>query len=281
MSEVRPFLTAEVARAQVAADLDVIDAALDRLRQTSTDLVGNAFRVEVAERLERVARVTRGLSYRLVGELMNPPDGVDDPALPVGVVCDVLCRRLRIMPAELRRRARLAVRIRARRSLTGTPLPPELPVLAEAVEAGEVGEDHIREVCRALDVLPAAVADQKDRVEATLVRHAREQDAAFVAVIGRRIADTLNPDGLFDDRDRANRRTLTLGRQGPDGMSRLSGWLTTEARAYLEAVGARCAPGTTSLVPIGRWWMRPPIPAPAHSACTTRSPGACAQEWSR
>jgi hypothetical protein len=240
----RPFLTVEVARARVAADLEAIDAALGRLRETSTELVGNAFRVEVAERLETQQRVNRGLCYRLFGEVADPPDGVDDPALPAGVkVRDVLARRLKIPAAEVRRRFRVAARITARRTLTGTPLPPELPVLAQAVRDGAVGEDHIREVCHALDVLPNAVADQKDRVEATLVRHARERDAAFVAVVGRCIADSLNPDGLFDDRDRMKRRSMTLGRQGPDGMSRLSGWLTPEGRAYLEAIGAAVRPG--------------------------------------
>jgi Domain of unknown function (DUF222) len=240
----RSFLTAEVARARVGADLDVIDAALARLRATSTDLVGNAFRIEVAERLESQRRVNCGLSYRMFGQVADPPDGIEDPALPAGVrVRDVLARRLRIVPAEVRRRFRVAARITARRALTGAPLPPELPVLAQAVEDGEVGDDHLREVCRALDVLPAAVADQKDRVEATLVRHAREQDAAFVAIVGRRLADTLNPDGLFDDRDRMIRRSMTLGRQGPDGMSRLSGWVTPEGRAYVEALGAAVRPG--------------------------------------
>jgi hypothetical protein len=81
----RSFLTAEVARARVAADIEAIDAALGRLRETSTDLVGNAFRVEVAERLEIQQRVNRGLSYRLFGEVADPPDGVDDPAMPAGV----------------------------------------------------------------------------------------------------------------------------------------------------------------------------------------------------
>ncbi len=76
-----------------------------------------------------------------------------------------------------------------------------------------------------------------------LVEHAVKQDAAFVAALGRRIADVLNPDGVFDERDRANRRGLALGPQGPDGMSRLSGWLTPEARSYLEAAGAAVRPG--------------------------------------
>jgi hypothetical protein len=229
------------AHERVSADLDAIDAALTRLRATSTDLVGGAFRITIAERLETQNRVNRGLSYRILGELFDPPDGADDPQPRMR---DLLWKRLRITHTELRRRVRFATRIRPRRTPTGQPLPPELPALAQAVQAGAVGADHIREVCKALDVLPnrVSVAD-KDKAERVLVEHAATQDAAFVAALGRRIADTLNPDGLFDDRDRAHRRGLTLGNQGPDGMSRLSGWLTPEARSYLEAIRAAGRPG--------------------------------------
>lgn len=241
----RSFLTADAARAAVCAELDAIDAALDRIRETSTELVGNVFRIEVATRLEHQDRVNRGLSYRVLGELFDPPDGRMDPELPTEHrVRDRLSQGLRITRAELRRRVKFAARIRARRSLTRQPLPPELPVLAEAVERGDVSEDHIHEICKALDVLPNAVAvADKESAERVLVEHARTQDPAFVAALGRGLADALNPDGLFDDRDRAKRRGLVLGNQGPDGMSKLSGWLTPEARAYLEAVGAAVRPG--------------------------------------
>jgi hypothetical protein len=240
----RPFLTAEVARARVGADLAVIDAALTRLRATSTDLVGNAFRVEVADRLEAQLRIARGLSYRMFAEMADPPDGDDRPVNGPGVkLRDVLAHRLRLVPAEVGRRFKVAARITTRRTLTGVSLPPELPVLADAVEDGAVGEEHIKQICDAIDALPAAVAHHKERVERTLVRHARRQDAAFVAAVGRRFADTLNPDGLFDDRDRMNRRSMTLGRQGPDGMSRLSGWITPEGRAYVETLQAAVRPG--------------------------------------
>ncbi|SOX52587.1 HNH endonuclease, partial [Mycobacterium ahvazicum] len=54
----------------------------------------------------------------------------------------------------------------------------------------------------------------------------------------------LDPDGNYTDTDRARRRGLTLGPQQLDGMSALSGWLTPEARASLEAVLAKlAAPG--------------------------------------
>ncbi len=239
------LLTAEAVQAAVRTELDAVDAAYDRLRATCTDLAGNAFRIEMAGRLETQHRTNRGLSYRMFGEIAAPVDGPDDPRLPAGVkVRDVLASRLRLTAAEVKRRFRVAARIRPRRSLTGPSLAPELPELAAAVEAGEVGDDHIGAVVRALDDLPAAVsATDKEKAERTLVRHAKEQDAQFVTAIGAVIADCLNPDGNFTDEDRARRRGVVLGRQGRDGMSRLTGWLDPEARAYLEAVTAVVRPG--------------------------------------
>ncbi len=61
--------------------------------------------------------------------------------------------------------------------------------------------------------------------------------------LGQRIADYLNPDGLFSDDDRARRRGVQLGPQGPDGMSRLTGVLDPQARAYFEAIEASVRPG--------------------------------------
>jgi hypothetical protein len=226
------------------AALDLIDSSLAVLRDTPSDAVGNKFRVRVAERLETQQRAIGGLSYRMFGELFEPPDGPDPTMVEDASLRDVLWARLRITPAEIRRRARLAARIAPRRSLTGPPLEPELPELAAAVEKGVVGDGHIREVCRALDVLPASVSPaEREDAERTLVRHATKHDPNFVAAVGQRLADALNPDGLFDDRDRAGRRGLLLGRQQPDGMSRLSGWLDPEARAYVEAVQAAVRPG--------------------------------------
>lgn len=239
------LLSAEAACAAVRAELDAVEAAYDRLRATDTDLVGNAFRIEIARRLEAQQRTNRGLSYRIFGEIAEPVDGVTEAGLPAGVtVRDVLASRLRLTAAEVKRRFRVAARIRPRRSLTGPALQPELPELAAAVEAGQVGDDHIIAVCRALDVLPASVgAAEREQAERTLVRHAGEQDAQFVTAIGTVIADCLNPDGTFSDEDRARRRGLVLGRQRPDGMSRLAGWLDPETRAYLEAVAAVVRPG--------------------------------------
>jgi uncharacterized protein DUF222/HNH endonuclease len=245
MSSARHVVPADAARARICADLELIDAAYIRLRAACTDLVGNGFRVEMADRLETLDRINRGLSYRMFGEIADPVDGPDDPMLPAGVsMRRVLCSRLRITSAEAKRRFRVAVRIRPRRSLTGPVLPPELPQLATEVEAGNVGDDHIAAVLHALDVLPSAVnAADREKAESTLVGYATRKDAKFVTAVGHRIADCLNPDGNFSDEDRAKRRALVLGPQGIDGMSRLSGWLDPEARVYLEVVTAAMRPG--------------------------------------
>src|SRR5581483_8897952 len=194
---------AEQARQRISAALDSIDAAHDVLRVTSSDVVGNGFRVEVAERLETQQRTNRGLMYRYFGEIADPPDEAESTAATRAA----LWARLRITPKEITRRLRLAARIRPRRSLTGAPVPPELPALAAAVQTGAVGEDHIRAVCRAVDVLPASVSPvDVSAAEDTLVEHATQVDAGVVTKLGERIADYLNPDGLFSDEDRARRR---------------------------------------------------------------------------
>ena len=198
------------------------------------------FRSGIAERLEAQDRTNRGLMYRVFGEIADPADGPGSVPLARGM----LWARLRITPKEITRRFKLAARIRPRRSLTGPPLEPEIPALAAAVAAGTVGEDHIRAVCAALDVLPSPVSrSEAANAERRLVRHAVKLDAAVVTKLGQRIADYLNPDGLFSDVDRARRRSLHLGPQGPDGMSRLSGLLDPEARAYFEAIEAAVRPG--------------------------------------
>ncbi len=213
---------------EIGAALDAVDAGYARLRAACSDSVGNAYRVEIAERLERQHRINRGQMYRLFGELAEPPDGHDDPALPRGtVICKLLCQRLRLSTGEVGRRFKLAARIRPRRSLTGPELPPELPELAAAVENGDIDKEHIDAVCKSLDALPSSVpAHKKEIAERILVRHAKEQDAPFVTNIGKGISDYLNPDGTLDEKDRARLCGITLGPQGPDGLSPSGAWST-------------------------------------------------------
>lgn len=73
-------------------------------------------------------------------------------------------------------------------------------------------------------MLPSCVSDtDRHDVQTSLVREAGKNDAQIVTAVGRHIDEIFNPDGAYDEADRARRRGLHLGQQGPDGMSRLSG----------------------------------------------------------
>jgi hypothetical protein len=234
------LITAEAARERFRALLAQVDDLYAQLRAVPSDLVGTAFRAEVAERLETQERTQRALMYRMFGEIADPPD---ETAMAPAVV-NSLAARLRIPPAEVKRRMKFAARLQPRRQLTGPPLPPELPVVAEALAAGVIGEDHLRVISRAIDVLPSRVSDaDRDEVEASLVRQATKTDADIVKAAARHIDEIFNPDGDFDEADRARRRGLQLGPQGPDGMSQLRGWIDPETRCYVETVTAAARPG--------------------------------------
>ena len=156
----------------------------------SSDQVGTTFRTELAERLETQERTNRGLMYRMFGQIADPPD----EAGMAPVLVNSLAARLRIAPKEINRRMKVAGRIRPRRQLAGSPLAPELPHVAAAVEAGRIGEDHLRVICRAIDVLPSCVsAVDRDDVERSLVAEASKNDVEIVKAAARHIDELFNP----------------------------------------------------------------------------------------
>ena len=128
------FVTAEAARERFHELADQVDDAYAEMRALSCDEVGNEFRVEMAERLETQERTNRGLMYRVFGQIADPPD--ETAMAPVLV--NSLAARLRVPPKEIKRRMKLAGRIRPRRQLAGTPLAPR----AAAGSAGGAGRGH-------------------------------------------------------------------------------------------------------------------------------------------
>jgi hypothetical protein len=125
------------------------------------------------------------------------------------VLVNSVAARLRIPPREVKRRMKVAERIRPRRQLSGPVLQPELELVAQAVETGAVGEDHLRAICRAIDVLPSCVSmtDRGD-VERSLVREAGKNDAEIVKAVAGRI------DEIFNCRRQADVLTLAAADSG-------------------------------------------------------------------
>lgn len=234
------FISSDAARERLSSLLDRVEAAYREMGEMPCDAVGNHYRVQMAERLETQERLNRAMMYRVFGQIADPPD----EAGMVPAIKQRLSSRLRIPVREVSRRLAVAARICPRRQLTGPPLPAQLPAVADAVASGVLGEDHLKQIIAVIDRLPSCTspADRVD-VEASLVRESSKHAADFVAELGKGIDAVFNPDGHFDEQDRARRRGLTMGRQGVDGMSKLSGYVDPETRSYIEAVAAAVRPG--------------------------------------
>ena len=105
-----------------------------------------------------------------------------------------------------------------------------------------IGPEHVRIIGKFFDDLPDAVDfTTRDQADATLARIACEQLPDGLRTAAARLLALLHPDGDFTDTDRARRRGITVGPQGPDGMSKVTGLLTPEGRATFDAMMAPAA----------------------------------------
>ena len=198
-------------------------------------------RLELMERLETVRRQAGACSL----DIASSVDRSGDPAIGSRahkVIADVL----RISLADARRRLRDAEQLRARTSLAGEQLPPELPATAKAWHAGILDAGHLRTIQRFIRELPEDVhpADV-ERAEAFLAEKAAELRPDQLVTVADRLALTLNPDGKFSDEYRAVQRGFAwCGGQRPDGMSVGRLVATPDLRATIDALLAKfAAPG--------------------------------------
>ncbi|ANO02885.1 hypothetical protein BAB75_05300 [Mycobacteroides immunogenum] len=224
------------------SSIGVLEVAVDAFCAESVEDLTAAEALAVLARLEVVARrlFSRGLTLvpKVTGQAS--PVELGGTSFP-----DVLSRRLHIGKGAARRRIADAEQLAPRRAITGEQLAPVLPNVAVALERGDIGEEHVRIIRQFFDRLPVVVdAPTREAAEAQLAVMATQFGPEALRVGADRMMALLNPDGQFSDVDRARRRGLTIGPQGFDGMSAISGLLDPETRAYLDAVFAKlAAPG--------------------------------------
>ena len=224
------------------AAVDRFDAAQAELAAVSFEALSAPQALAVKDRLETVARRQGAVDHRLTAQLVaqSSPTELGGTSWP-----DVLSNRLRISRGQARRRVDDAADLGPRIAVTGEPLAPVLPNVAAAQAAGAVGPEHVRIIRRFFTDLPSAVDYQtREQCEATLARIAAEQTPDALRKAADRLMALVHPDGDFSDTDRARRRSLVLGKQEADGMSKISGLLDPEARATIDAVLSKwAAPG--------------------------------------
>ncbi|WP_082947505.1 HNH endonuclease signature motif containing protein [Mycobacterium sp. E2479] len=228
-------------REQIQQDVDALCALASRFQEHSYEALTNPERLGLLEKFECVTRRLQAPSHQLINQLGEQGDSTELG----GKLSWVLADRLHITRAEAGHRIAEAADLGPRRALSGVPLEPVLPATAAAQRDGAIGAGHVAVIRRLFQQLPESVdVDTRSHAEKQLAAKATEFRPDQLAKLARRLMDCLNPDGRYTDEDRARMRGLVLGNQQADGMSRLSGWLTPEARASWEAVLAKlAAPG--------------------------------------
>src|SRR6201995_4074495 len=228
-------------REEIVEVLDALEADYKRALDLTFDALTTPERLAVLESLERFRRWQPAVEHPLINQLSEQADPPES-----GVkVAPAWAIRLLISRAEASRRVHEAADLGERRALNGEPLPPALPATAEAQRNGELGAGHVAVIRSFFHRLPDFVdIETRHKAEAQLARLGTEHRPDELAKLADKLTDCLNPDGDFTDVDRAKRRGLTIGKQDLAGMSPISGYLTPEARATLDAVFAKlAAPG--------------------------------------
>jgi hypothetical protein len=228
-------------REEVVEVFDGLRAYLKRALDLRCNALTTPERLALLQTCETVRRCLPAIEHPLINQLSDQADATELG----GTLAAALANRLRISRADASRRIHDAADLGERRALNGEPLAPLLPATAAGQRNGEIGAGHVAVIRGFVHRLPDFVdLETRAHAEAQLARLAGEHRPDELAKLADKLTDCLNPDGDFTDHDRARRRGLTLGKQDLDGMSPISGYLTPEARATIDAVFAKlAAPG--------------------------------------
>ncbi|MDT5011880.1 MAG: hypothetical protein QOH57_3497 [Mycobacterium sp.] len=215
--------------------------ALSEHADESTDRWSTAQRYKQLERIETLRRMLPALEHELINQLEAHATAEELG----GSLSKSIANRLRITRGEAARRIAEAADLGGRRTLTGEPLPAHLEYTAAGQRRGLVGAEHVKVIRGFFERLPACVdACAQASAERRLAKLAAKFRPDQLRKLADRLDLCLNPDGNFTDADRARRRGVTLGPQGADGTSRISGYVSAELRVGLDAVIAKWgAPG--------------------------------------
>jgi hypothetical protein len=230
-----------VDREAVTAAFDAAEAAFDGVAALDCDALTTPEWLAWLERCERLRRRIPSLEHRPINHLARQATAEELG----GKLSHAIAEWTLISRPEAARRINEAADLGPRQALTGEPLAPVLAATAARQREGKLGAGQVAVIRRFYHRLPGWIDPAtRAQVEAKLAREGTGFRPEQLAGLADTLADCLNPDGTYTDEDRARRRGLRLGNQGPDGMSELRGWLSPEARATLEAVWAKlAAPG--------------------------------------
>ncbi|GLP78165.1 hypothetical protein TUM20983_52750 [Mycobacterium antarcticum] len=218
-------------------------AAAAELAELDCDAFSHTELLELLGEVETVTWAMPTLEHRVIARLQRE---ASPTALGAKSLKDVLTQRLRISGRDAARRLAEATELGPRTAFTGEPLAPMFEPTAVAQSEGRIGPEHVTVISDFFTTLPHWVdPTTREQCETDLLRVATKFGPDDLRRASARLAILIDQDGPEpDDRDRARTRQVHLGPQQPDGMSRITGWLTPEARATWEPILAKQgAPG--------------------------------------
>ncbi|MEN4446112.1 DUF222 domain-containing protein [Mycobacterium sp. SM3041] len=251
-------LTDPAAVEEAYAAYEAAHARLAALDYTGLDV---ATLLALKSRRERLRCAAEAVDHRI---LVAAQSQVTARELGAKNWAEVLRIRLRLDATEANRRVRDAQYLAPRTGLTGEPLPPEWEFVAAAQAEGVINTEHVKVIGQFINKLPGWVdPGTRGQFEQSLVAGARHQTPEELRAAAEALLYLLDQDGpLPDDAERARKRSFRIGKQQPDGMSKVDGWLDPEARATLEAVHDKLgAPGMCN----------PADPTPCQSGTPTQA----------
>src|ERR1700712_1058923 len=151
-----------------------------------------------------------------------------------------------ISHADAANRVKTAAQILPRQLMTGELAPPLLPELAQAVDGGCVGPEHIKIMVETMaKVRPNAPQAGRDLCEATLVDTAMDNNPTYLAKAAQRILEKTIPDEEdIDDTAPASKMELHFGnRSTKTGLTPIKGQLDDHGvEVVTKAIDALSAP---------------------------------------
>lgn len=204
-------------------DIDQVHHLADAALSVAREILDTEFWKILPDDLLMLGRQLEALSRTIHAAQLHLTGEIDTRGMAGLRSCSsthaLLRQALNISNADAIGRVKAARQILNRETLTSDELPPLLPVLAHAVDNGELGAEHIRTIVETMDKIPvAARAAAIAACEKALVETGVACDPNFLERAATRILERVDPDGDLDDRTADARCALTSAdaTSGPD-----------------------------------------------------------------
>ena len=198
--------------------------------------------LEFGRRLEMLSRTVYAAQVHHTGEIEHLGIAGDRSCSSTAAL---LRQAFTISAADAAARVKAAAQILPRDLMTGGTAAPLLPELAEALDRGCVGPEHVKIIVETMAKVPAkAAAEDRDLCEATLVDTAIDCDPNFLGNAAQRILDRVDPDGTIDDTTPASKMEFHFGtRSTRTGLTPIKGQLDDHGvEVVKKAIDALSAP---------------------------------------